>query len=291
MAREVMEGLLPKAGGTIVDCTIGCGGHAKLILEKILPGGRLIGLDVDECALKEARQALKHFNPESFILKKANFADIGTVFSELGIEKIDGALFDLGVSSLQLDDAGRGFSIQREGPLDMRMDASQRLSAFDIINRLKEEDLYRIIKDYGEERHARRIARFIVSERKKKKISGTAELAALVAKALGGKRARRKIHPATRTFQAVRIAVNGELDALKTGLEAALSFLNPGARICAISFHSLEDRIVKNIFKENFAKGALKLLTKKPLRPGTEEIVSNPRSRSAKLRIAESKGG
>jgi 16S rRNA (cytosine1402-N4)-methyltransferase len=290
MTREITGALRPEKGDVIVDCTVGCGGHAKEILRKIVPHGRLIGLDVDDYALEEARKTLAGYTPGSYVLKKANFGDIDITLKELGVTEINGALFDLGLSSLQLDDAKRGFSMQKDGPLDMRMDPRQHLTASELVNRADEKTLYSIIKEYGEERYAGRIARAIVSERKKSRINRTIELSKIIEKAAGAKYRKQKIHPATRTFQGIRIAVNGELDRLRDGLGKILKFMKPGSRICVISFHSLEDRIVKNIFRENAHKGGLELVTKKPLLPAEEEIKANPRARSAKLRIAESKG-
>ncbi len=289
MPDEVLGFLRLKNGCRVLDATLGCGGHAALILQKILPDGLLIGIDRDKESLETARSYLDA--PEkAFRLIQANFRDIDTALKGLGIKKIDAALFDLGLSSYQLEDPVRGFSFERDGHLDMRMDRSQTLSAYDIVNRVKWEDLERIIRDFGEERYSRRVADFIVEQRKKAPIASTGELTGLIKMALGRRYGSQRIHPATRTFQALRIAVNGELDNLDGALVKILEVLNPGARLLVISFHSLEDRIVKNRFRE-FAKAVRgRILTKKPLTAKSEEIRQNPRSRSAKLRVFEGQG-
>ena len=286
MLDEVIRFLNLKPGDRALDATIGGGGHAIEILKRIKPGGLLIGLDADASAVNISRERLKEFEPSLRVVHE-NFRDLDTVLSKEGIKGLDAALFDVGLSSYHLEDASRGFSIQQDGPLDMRMDERLRKSAYDIVNRCREEELSEIIKNFGEERFHRRIARRIVEERSKKPIETTAELKAVIYRAIGGRRGYMRIDPATRTFQAIRIVVNDELGALEEGVKKAVSWLNPGARICVISFHSLEDRIVKNLFKGFSSLGVLKIMTKKPLRPSDEEAASNPRSRSARLRVAE----
>ena len=290
MINEVLGFLDPKPGQIIVDCTIGAAGHSKNILEKIAPGGRLIGLDADKDILEIAKKRLEIFK-DNVVLKQANFRELDTVLSDLGIDKVDGVLFDLGVSSYQLESPDRGFSFNSDGPLDMRMGQAYTKTAADLINFLTKEELADIIFKFGQERYSRRIAEAIVRERKSRPIKTTAELKSIVLRAIPKAREWQKIHPATRTFQALRIATNDELAALEEGLGKAIGFLKPGGRICVISFHSLEDRIVKNIFKESDKEGILKILTKKPICPSQKEIITNVRARSAKLRAALRTGG
>jgi 16S rRNA (cytosine1402-N4)-methyltransferase len=286
MLKEVIGSLNLKAGDVVLDATVGGGGHSKEILKRILPGGSLIGLDQDQSAIAMAEVNLEDFNP-SFKILNENFRNLGKVLSKEGVKSLDAVIFDVGVSSYQLDDAQRGFSLKADARLDMRMDPRTKLSAYDIVNRYKEEDLSDIIYKFGEERFSRRIARRIVEGRKSKPIETTMELAEIVRKAVGYGHKRARIDPATRTFQAIRIAVNDELNALEEGIKEAVSYLRLGARIAVISFHSLEDRIVKNLFKGYAGLGVLKIITKKPLVPRNEEMAINPRSRSARLRIAE----
>lgn len=286
MLEEVVSSLNLKKGSVVVDGTIGLGGHSREILKKIIPGGRLIGIDADIEALKEARQNLLDFNG-SFSLVHGNFRNLDTILEKEGIRNVDAIILDLGVSSYQIEDGSRGFSIKHESRLDMRMDKSLQLSAYDIVNKFSEQELSDIIKEYGEERFHKRIARYIKQSRSKKKIETTRELAEIVHKAIGYGHGKERIDTATRTFQALRIAVNDELSSLEEGLKKALVLLKSGGKIAIISFHSLEDRIVKNIFRENARLGALKIITKKPLYPASAEVIRNPRSRSAKLRIAE----
>ena len=283
MRQELIRYLDLDKGRTVLDCTLGCAGHAEALLRELGPGGKLVGIEQDRDALDAAKERLKRFN--NCILIQANFRDIDIILAKLKIDKVDGIIFDLGVSSLQLDSAARGFSIKLDAPLDMRMDRNLRLSAFDLVNFLPQEGLSDILRKYGEERWHNRIARAILRERKKALIVGTHQLAELIKRATPARYS--KIHPATRTFQALRIAVNDELEALREALNKSLDFIRSGARICVISFHSLEDRIVKLEFR-NFAKqGKLRIITKKPLTPSYEEISTNPRARSAKLRVAE----
>lgn len=286
MLKEVMGSLNLKAGDVVLDATIGGGGHSKEILRRILPGGSLIGLDQDQSAIAMAEANLKCFSPNFKILNE-NFRNLGKVLSREGVKSLDAVIFDVGVSSYQLDDAQRGFSLKTDARLDMRMDPRTKLSAYDIVNKYKEEDLSDIIYRFGEERFSRRIARRITEGRKSKPIETTTELAEIVRGAVGPRHRRARIDPATRTFQAIRIAVNDELNALEEGIKEAVSYLGLGARIAMISFHSLEDRIVKNLFKGYAGLGVLKIITKKPLVPRDEETTINPRSRSARLRIAE----
>lgn len=284
MLSEAVGHLNLMPGYTALDGTAGCGGHASLILDRIQPGGRLIGIDADASAVDIARDAVKSFGDSCKIVND-NFRNLDTVLEAEGIQGLDACLLDLGVSSIQIDDGARGFSLQHDARLDMRMDPRSALSAWDVINRYRESDLFEIIRDYGEERYARRVARYIVQSREESPIDTTAQLRQLCHRAVKGKWGR--IDPATRTFQAIRIEVNDELGALEEGLKKAVDRLNPGRRIAVISFHSLEDRIVKNTFRSYAASGQLKIITKKPLTASHEETVRNPRSRSAKLRVAE----
>jgi 16S rRNA (cytosine1402-N4)-methyltransferase len=286
MTREVLEGLAPAPGKTVVDGTVGTGGHAQLIARLVSPGGRVVGIDRDEDALNLARQRLEG-EGAACELVHGNFQDIDTILSEKGILHVDGILLDLGVSSLQLDTPERGFSFQSEGPLDMRLDKTSYISAYDLINNLNEDELSCLLRDFGQERWHHRIARFLVEERQKHPIATTSELAEIVKRATPYKYRFSRIHPATRTFQAVRIAVNRELETLERALSKAVDLLAPGGRICVISFHSLEDRIVKHRFKEYSAEGRIRIITPKPLTPSEEEVAQNPRSRSSKLRVAE----
>lgn len=270
--------LLLGNGGTIyVDCTLGLGGHARRILEKN-PKAFLVGIDRDPYALELAKDNLKDFEGR-FSLYHANFSELDEVLKREGLEKVDGFLFDLGVSSLQLK-SPRGFSFQRDEPLDMRMNPEDRISAYHVVNKYSERELERIFREYGEEPYSKRVARAIVLARAKKPIETTGELVKIITAVLPYKRG--KIHPATRIFQAIRIEVNQELKSLEIALYKTLDFLRPGGRLVVISFHSLEDRIVKN-----FIKSHLKPLTKKPITPTIEEIRENPSSRSAKLRVGE----
>lgn len=301
MIKEVVESLRCRAGGVYVDGTVGGGGHAFAILEQSEPAGMLIGIDRDEEALAAAASRLRGFGRRQ-ILVKGNYVDIAAILAGLKIQFVDGILLDLGVSSHQLEESGRGFSFTQEGPLDMRMDSDQDFTAGDLVNNFAESELARIIRDYGEERMAGRIARAIVRKRSRAPITTTTELAAIVRQAVPAPYGRQKIHPATRTFQAIRIAVNDELTDLPRAIESGIGVLAGGGRFSIIAFHSLEDRIVKNEFRGREGgcicpprlpvcicqrKAVLKVLTKKPLRPGPEELVGNPRARSARLRTAE----
>lgn len=286
MKKEVLEFLSPQPGDVIVDATVGCGGHARAILERIRPNGQLIGIDQDQEAIERAKENLKEFS-DFLSLVNENFKNLGRVIEGLNIKKIDGILFDLGVSSLHLDTPSRGFSIKFEAPLDMRMDKRNKISAFELVNNLSAEELSRLLREYGEERFHNRIARAIIEERRRGLIKTTKELAEIVVRAQGPHRFY-KIHPATRTFQALRIAVNNEISSFEIALKECVRFLKPGGRICVLSYHSLEDRVAKHVFKGFERQGHIKRLTKKPLRPSQTELAQNPRARSAKLRVAES---
>jgi 16S rRNA (cytosine1402-N4)-methyltransferase len=283
LLREVLDGLSPRAGGIYVDGTVGLGGHAAAIIESCPDIKMLIGLDWDSEAIELAGTKLKRFGSK-VLLVQGNFTQIPEVLSSENIDRVDGIVLDLGISSFQLDASRRGFSFLREEPLDMRMDRFGSVMASDMVNRLPVDRLEEVIRLYGEERWARRIARSIGDRRRIKPILSSADLARVVAGAIPRRHHPRKIHPATRTFQALRISVNRELDNLKEALDLLPLCLRPGGRLCIISFHSLEDRIVKDAFRGDTR---LKALTKKPLVPGENEVSDNPRARSAKLRIAE----
>ncbi len=295
LCEEVLAGLQVRSGGRYIDATLGAGGHAAAILQASDPDGLLLGLDADPEAVSYARERLRVFGQRA-VLWVGNFQHLAAVASALGFARVDGILLDLGLSSRQLEDAARGFSFTQEGPLDMRMDPSQGQTAAELVNTLPEGALAELLWQYGEERHSRRIARAIVATRP---VSRTDELAELVARTVGR---REKIHPATRTFQALRIAVNKELDALEAALPQARDALKPGGRLAVIAFHSLEDRLVKQFYRRESAEclcppevpvcscehqATLKEVTRKPIRPSDEEVAQNPRSRSARLRVAE----
>ena len=301
MLDEVMNGLNLKPHGIYVDCTLGGGGHASEILKRTSPHGRLIGLDQDQVALKAAGERLKGFG-ERVTTVHSNFNNLALALERIQVTEVDGILFDLGVSSPQLDNPQRGFSYMHDAPLDMRMNQENPYSAKELINQLSEQELTQIIKDYGEEKWAKRIAKFITAERKKKPISTTFELVEIIKKAIPAAARREGPHPAKRTFQAIRIKVNDELGILKNAFIQGVRALKPGGRICVITFHSLEDRITKETFKHMAAhcicppelpyctcnkKQELKIITRKPIEPTIGEVELNPRSRSAKLRVAE----
>ncbi|MBI5188511.1 MAG: 16S rRNA (cytosine(1402)-N(4))-methyltransferase RsmH [Nitrospirae bacterium] len=281
LLREVIEALSPRSGGIYIDATIGLGGHSEEILKLIGPGGKLIGIDRDEEALKIAG---KRLSDRRVILKSGNLSEIERLLYPHGISEVDGILFDLGVSMLQLKNLERGFSFISDERLDMRMDRRQEVSAWDVVNRYSEKELERILKEFGEERLARRIAKAIASHRSKKTIDTCSELSGIVEGVYGR---RGKLHSATKTFQALRIEVNREFDELRAGLDSSLRLLKRGERLCVISYHSLEDRIVKNFIRDSVRQGFLRVITKKPVTPGPEELMVNPSSRSAKLRAAE----
>jgi 16S rRNA (cytosine1402-N4)-methyltransferase len=281
LEREVSDILGLHEGGTYVDATIGLGGHSEMMLKKIGQNGRVIGLDRDEEALKRAAERL---GDSRITLKKTAFSNMEEGMHSLGIQETDGILFDLGVSMMQLKDAARGFSFLSGDRLDMRMDSRQPSSAWDVVNTYAEQELVRILREYGEEFRAARIVRAIMRSREEKTIDTCAELADIVSRAVGRSG---RTHPATRVFQALRIEVNRELDELKAGLASSLRLLKQGGRLCVISYHSLEDRIVKNFMRDNAKAGHVRQLTKKPIVASREEMRMNPSSRSAKLRGAE----
>ena len=300
LLQECIDALNIKPDGIYVDGTLGMGGHSSEIAAR-LTTGRLIGIDRDESAIRRAGERLKPFG-ERVQLVHGNFRDTAAILDSLGIAGVDGMLFDLGVSSPQLDEAERGFSYMHDAPLDMRMDTTDDLSAWFVVNRWPEEKLKRILYDYGEERYAPRIAAAIVRAREQKPMSTTFELVDVIRSAMPAQALREKQHPAKRTFQAIRIAVNDELEAVRTLMETAPDKLNVGGRLAVISFHSLEDRIVKLGIRAHedgctcprdfpvctfgFVQ-TLKSVTRKPVVPSEEELETNPRARSAKLRVAE----
>jgi 16S rRNA (cytosine1402-N4)-methyltransferase len=301
MAGEVLDLLAPRPGGIYLDGTIGGGGHARLLLEASAPDGRLIGLDRDPAALVAAAALLAPFG-QRVTLRRGSFADLDEHLAALGVAQVDGILFDLGVSSHQLDTPQRGFSFRDDGPLDMRMDPAQSMTAAGLLNDAGVAELQRIFRDFGEERWAGRIAREIVRTRGVSPLATTRQLAELICRAVPGGYVPQRIHPATRVFQALRIAVNDELGALQRGLAAALHRLRPGGRLAVISFHSLEDRAVKQGFRAAAStcvcpprlpvcvcgrKATVKVLTPRGVRPAEAEIIVNPRARSAVLRAAE----
>lgn len=302
MVGECLEVLMPERGGIFVDCTCGGGGHSLEIAKRLPANSRLVCLDRDDAALAAAEKRLSAFS-DKVTLVKSNFENLTSVLDSLGIEKIDGVMWDLGVSSYQLDEASRGFSYMNDAPLDMRMDKSAGKSAADVVNTYSEGDLRRIISDYGEERFAAAIAKNIVLQREKKPLETTFELVDVITRSIPAKSRRTESkHPAKRTFQAIRIEVNGELEVIEPSVEGAVSRLNVGGRAAVITFHSGEDRIVKQTFKrlenpcicpKDFPvcvcglKPQIRLLSKKAIAPSTKEIEINPRARSAKLRAAE----
>ncbi len=281
LLREVIEMLSPVKGGTYIDATVGLGGHSEEILKMIGQDGRVIGIDRDEEAL---RRTAARLHDDRLVLRKGSFSGLERIFRAADMTAADGILLDLGVSMMQFKDLGRGFSFSSDERLDMRMDISQDLSAWDVVNEYPEKDLVRILREYGEEYRAVRIARAIADYRVTKNIDTCSQLAGIIARAAGR---RGKIHPATKTFQALRIEVNREITELQRGLDASLRVLKRGGRLCVISYHSLEDRVVKNFMRDNAREKQLRLLVKKPLVPGILEIRGNPSSRSAKLRGAE----
>jgi 16S rRNA (cytosine1402-N4)-methyltransferase len=295
---EVMTVLQPRSGGCFIDCTVGLGGYAAAILERISPSGRFLGIDADPDAIKISEDKLSNYG-EAVTLVNDNFVNLEAICQEYQFHPVDGILFDLGVSSLQLDTAERGFSFQLDAPLDMRFNPEEGLTASDVINRFSEQELAKLIERYGEERHSRQIARHIVQNRP---ITTTTELAQLVEQALAASTHRGRIHPATRTFMALRIAVNNELQNLELALKQTPNLLRPGGRLAVISYHSLEDRIVKQFMRYAASScvcppgtvvcrcghvPTLALISRKVIKPTSLEIESNPRSRSARLRIAE----
>ena len=305
MPGEVISSLDIKPGGIYIDCTVGGGGHSRLIAEKLSreAGGRLIGIDQDESALKAASQKLSEYN-DVVTLVHSNFSELGCILTELGVKYSDGILIDLGVSSYQLDTPERGFSYMHDAPLDMRMDQRQTQTASDIVNGYEERELYRIIRDYGEDKFAKNIAKHIVAARQQSPIMTTGQLTQIIRESIPMKIQAAGGHPAKRTFQAIRIELNKELDVLRDSLDGMIDLLDDGGRLCIITFHSLEDRIVKTIFRKNEnpctcppdfpvcvcgKKSKGRVITRKPILPSDEEMEENPRSKSAKLRIFEKK--
>jgi 16S rRNA (cytosine1402-N4)-methyltransferase len=300
LLEECIQGLNIKSNGIYIDGTLGGAGHSSEIIKKLGSEGTLIGIDQDKNALKASGDRLKDYTNVIFVHN--NFSNIKDILEEIDIEKVDGILLDLGVSSHQLDVPERGFSYMNDAPLDMRMNADSNFTASDIVNNYSRTEIERVIKDYGEEKWASRIAEFIVREREKKPIDTTFELVEIIKAAIPASARREGPHPAKRTFQAIRIEVNGEIEILEKAVNDCLDKLNKGGRLCIITFHSLEDRIVKQVYKhrENPCKCPaqfpicvcnnkpdIKIITKKPIAPSDEELELNPRSRSAKLRIAE----
>jgi 16S rRNA (cytosine1402-N4)-methyltransferase len=303
LAEEVLAMLAPRSGSLQIDATLGGGGHTERILEAAKPDGRLLGLDADPAAINRVERRLRPRFGERLVLRQANFRELATVAPDAGFDAVDGCLFDLGLSSFQLADTDRGFGFRAGGPLDMRFDTSRGVPAAELLATLDAAELTALFRRYGEEPRANRIARAIVDARREAPVTSAEELAALVERvAPPNPRQPRRTHPATRVFQALRIAVNEELEALEAGLAAAVDLLRPGGRLVVLSYHSLEDRIVKRFFAAE-RRGCvcppelpvcvcgrnprLRLLTRKSVTPTPEEVATNPRSRSARLRAAE----
>ena len=301
LLEETVDGLNIKPDGIYVDGTLGGGGHAYEVCTRLNDKGRFIGIDQDEAAIEAAGIRLRDFG-ERVTIVRSNYCDMKSQLQQLGIDKVDGIVLDLGVSSYQLDTAERGFSYRVDAPLDMRMDRRQKMTARDIVNDYSEMDLFRIIRDYGEDKFAKNIAKHIVMEREKGSIETTGQLIEIIKRAIPMKFQKTAGHPAKRTFQAIRIELNRELEVLRDSLDDMIELLNKDGRICIITFHSLEDRIVKSIFRRNedpctcpshfpvcvcgnVSKG--KVITRKPILPSEEELEENSRSKSAKLRIFE----
>lgn len=286
MVEEVMSWLRCEPGRTYVDATLGGGGHAEEILKRTGPDGAIIGIEWDKKAIEEAKKRLEPFGRRARIFRE-NFAHLPEILKSAGIKSVHGILLDLGLSSLQLDEEDRGFSFRGEGPLDMRMDQRGECTAADLINSLPISELESILFEYGEERWARRIAKAIVLDREQKPIGTSRDLSRIVYRAIPKRFQSRRIDPATRTFQAFRIKVNKELENLKKMLETGWTALRKGGRLCILSYHSLEDRMVKEAFRRLEREGSMRILTKKPVTPSKEEEKENPRARSVKLRCAE----
>lgn len=301
LLKETVDGLDIKPDGTYVDCTLGGGGHSSYLLSQLTEGGKLIAFDQDEIAIQNAKEKFSSYG-EQFITVKSNFRYLAEKLQEIGITEVDGILFDLGVSSPQLDTPERGFSYHQDAPLDMRMDQDAPLTAYDVVNSWSYEQLVRIFFQYGEEKFSKQIARKIEAYRENKAIETTGELVELIKEGIPAPARRTGGHPAKRVFQAIRIAVNDELKVFEEALESAIEMVKPGGRVSVITFHSLEDRICKTTFKRNSTtpqlppglpiipdefKPKLKLITRKPILPSDIELEENNRARSAKLRIAE----
>ena len=298
LLNECLEALNIKEDGIYVDCTLGGAGHSSQIVKRLSKNGRLIGIDQDRDALRAAGERLQNFS--NVTLVHNNFHNIGAILEELGVEKVDGILMDLGVSSYQLDEGERGFSYMKDAPLDMRMNRENNFSAYDVVNDYSEEELYRIIRDYGEEKFAKRIANFIVNKRSEKNIETTLELVEIIKDAIPAKARREGPHPAKRTFQAIRIEVNSELSILNKAIEDGVNKLNSGGRMAIITFHSLEDRIVKNKFRDLAVscrcpkefpvcicgeKAKVKVISRKAIEPSKQHIEENPKTTSQKLKV------
>ena len=301
LLNETIDGLNIQPDGIYVDSTLGGGGHAYEVCRRLGDKGSIVGIDQDAAAIEAAGNRLKDFG-EKVTIVRSNYCDMKSKLHELGIDKVDGIVLDLGVSSYQLDTAERGFSYREDAPLDMRMDTRQKMTARDIVNDYEEMELYRVIRDYGEDKFAKNIAKHIVAARKVKPIETTGELTEIIRASIPMKYQKKSGHPAKRTFQAIRIELNRELEVLKDSLDDMIDLLNPGGRLCIITFHSLEDRIVKSAFRKNenpctcpsdfpvcvcgkVSKGSI--LTRKPILPSEEEMEENSRAKSAKLRIFE----
>ena len=301
LLNETIDGLNIQPDGIYVDGTLGGGGHAYEVCRRLGDKGSIVGIDQDAAAIEAAGNRLKDFG-EKVTIVRSNYCDMKSKLHELGIDKVDGIVLDLGVSSYQLDTAERGFSYREDAPLDMRMDTRQKMTARDIVNDYEEMELYRVIRDYGEDKFAKNIAKHIVAARKVKPIETTGELTEIIRASIPMKYQKKSGHPAKRTFQAIRIELNRELEVLKDSLDDMIDLLNPGGRLCIITFHSLEDRIVKSAFRKNenpctcpsdfpvcvcgkVSKGSI--LTRKPILPSEEEMEENSRAKSAKLRIFE----
>ena len=282
LLNEVIEWLDVKKNKNYIDCTIGEGGHAIEILKRNGPRGKVLGIEIDP----ELYKKLKEEKLERLVLVNDSFSNLKEIVKRENFKEVYGILFDLGISSWHIEKSGRGFTFSRDEPLLMKYDLSSKISAMEIVNRWSEKEIAKILKEYGEERFAERISRQICKERKRKKIETTLQLVEIIKKAVPKWYLHRKIHFATKTFMALRIAVNNELENLRAGLVQAVDILEKGGRLVAISFHSLEDKIVKNFLKEKEREGMIKILTKKPIFPSKGEIKQNPRSRSAKLRAA-----
>ena len=282
LTQQVVEGLQVKVGGSYIDCTVGEGGHSRAILEAGSPGGQLLGIDLDPLALETAEESLRAFR-DLITLANDNFSNLTRIASDHGFYSMDGILFDLGLSSLQLEGENRGFSFRTEGTLDMRFDPRQEVTAWEVVNQYSQEDLTQIIRTYGEEYRADRISRELLESRP---IDTSLQLAQVVARAVRGPWGR--IHPATRTFQAIRMEVNRELENLELAMKQAVSLLERGGRLVVISYHSLEDRLVKSFFRQESREVAsIRLINKKVISPSREEVRINHRSRSARMRVAE----
>ena len=301
LLKETIDGLKIKPDGIYVEGTLGGGGHASEVARRLSDKGSIIGIDQDAAAIEAAGIRLKDFG-EKVIIVRSNYCDMKSQLGKLGIDKVDGIVLDLGVSSYQLDTAERGFSYREDAPLDMRMDRRQKMTARDIVNDYEERELYRVIRDYGEDKFAKNIAKHIVAARQKAPIETTGQLTEIIRASIPMKFQKKSGHPAKRTFQAIRIELNQELEVLKNSLDAMIDLLNPGGRLCIITFHSLEDRIVKSAFRKNenpctcpsdfpvcvcgkISKGSI--ITRKPILPSKEEMEENSRAKSAKLRIFE----